>query len=824
MVERPKGLFVGAVTDPTTHQRTDETVGIDPDSLTTHGVIVGMTGSGKTGLGVVVLEEALQAGIPTLIIDPKGDLANLLLQFPSLSAEEFAPWVPTGEDPAAVANSWSEGLAGWGYGPDDITRLKTGHRMCVYTPGSTSGIPLNIIGSLAPPTGTVDEESMHDEIEAITQSLLGLVGVTSDPLSGREHVLIANIIHAAWMAGETLDLATLLVRIGDPPMRKLGVIELDTFFPKADRTALMLRLNGLLASPSFAAWGQGQPIDIDQMLWSPDGSANAAIVYLAHLSDDERQMVVTRLLSKLVSWMRGQQGSPKLRVLVYMDEVYGFVPPTAAPPSKKPILTLFKQARAFGVGVVLSTQNPVDLDYKAISNAGTWMIGRLQTERDKGRLLEGMTSAAGTVDIAAVDATISGLAKREFLLHTTGGKPPRTFGVRWAMTYLVGPMSTDQVGRLPGMAELKAAGAGPALAAPATAPAPAGAGGTAPIEPSATGSPDSTVTTTVATPPAAAATPTAHAADESPAMPAVAEGIEVAFLDPAAPWAHVLGTASEGRRLHACVAARVQMRFSDRTAGLDHAEEWEVIFAPLSGQSVNLDSPYVVDYDDRDFVSTQPPGTVFVLPDAPIKNKTYFRSIETALKDHLSRTRSTTIPVNRALKLYGRPGESAEEFAARCAAAADERADAEVDALRKRLEVKIDRLNASIATDQQRISLLEAEAQASKRNEAIGTATSVLGALFGGRKSARSIGTAVNRASTGRTRTQRAGNRVEAAAARLDEKLANLEALEAQLADEIADIVADWDDAAAEIETHEVALTKTNVSITDLTLLWVRTA
>ncbi|NLA36714.1 MAG: DUF853 family protein [Actinobacteria bacterium] len=828
MVERPDGLFVGAFTDPTTHQRGEETLGIDPDSLTTHGVIVGMTGSGKTGLGVVVLEEALQAGIPTLIIDPKGDLANLLLQFPSLSPDEFAPWVPPGDDPTAVAASWRDGLAGWGYGPDDITRLKTGHRMCVYTPGSTSGIPLNIIGSLAPPTGTVDEESMHDEIEAVTQSLLGLVGVTSDPLSGREHVLIANIIHAAWVAGETLDLATLLIRIQDPPMRKLGVIELETFFPKTDRTALMLKLNGLLASPSFAAWGQGQPIDIEEMLWAPDGSANAAIVYLAHLSDEERQMVVTRLLSKLVSWMRGQQGSPKLRVLVYMDEVYGFVPPTAAPPSKKPILTLFKQARAFGVGVVLSTQNPVDLDYKAISNAGTWLIGRLQTERDKARLLEGMSSAAGTVDIAAVDATISGLAKREFLLHSTGGKAPRTFAVRWAMTYLVGPLSTDQLGRLPGMTDLKAARHAPAggSAAPATTPVPAPATTTASAPaPTAvpTAVPTAAPTGPAPTAPAAPAAPVAHAEDESPAMPTVAEGIEVAFLDPAAPWASMLGAAPEGRRLHACVAARVQMRFSDRTAAVDLNEEWEAIFAPLSGPSVNVESPYVIDYDDRDFVATQPSGTVFVLPDAPIRNKTYFRSIETALKDHLSRTRSTTILVNRALKLYGRPGESADDFAARCVAAADAQADAEVDALRRRLGTRIDRLNTALATDQQRVAQLEAEAQASKRNEVIGTATSVLGALFGGRKSARSIGTAVNRASTGRTRAQRADNRVDAAAARIEEKLANLDALEAQLGEEIADVVAEWDNAAAAIETHEVALSKTNISIAKLTLLWVRT-
>ena len=827
MTERPTGMYVGELTDAATHERAGTTLGLNPDDFTTHGVIVGMTGSGKTGLGIVLLEEALTAGVPTLILDPKGDMGNLLLTFPNLAPDDFAPWVPAGQDAAGVADTWTKGLADWSVAPTEIATLRTGHRMSVYTPGSTAGIPLNIIGSLAPPTnstgGTPDLEAIHDEVESLVQGLLGLVGVTSDPLSGREHVLMANIIELAWAAGETLDLATLLIRIQDPPLRKLGVIDVETFFPKPDRTALMMKLNGLLASPSFSAWGHGAPIDIESLLWSDDGTANAAVIYLAHLSDEERQMVVTRVLSKLVGWMRGQPGSTKLRVLVYMDEVYGFVPPTAMPPAKKPILTLFKQARAFGVGVVLATQNPVDLDYKAISNAGTWMIGRLQTERDKARLLDGMSSAAGTVDLATVDATISSLAKREFLLHTTGGKPPRTFGVRWAMSYLAGPISKDQVPKLPGQA---------AAAGSATPSVPGGTGGATatPLREGDGGATTGPPSTPVDAPTAAAtvtpsSVPSAQLAhDETPAMPAVAAGVPVRFLDPAAPWAPTLGAVPGGRRLQACVAVRVNLLFDDTPSGLRHTEQIEAIFAPLDQPRIDPAKAYSVDYDDRDLQTTAPAGAVFVLPSAPVNTKAYFNDVEASVKDYLFRSRHTTIYGNKSMKLYSRPGESQADFTARCNAAADAGADRDTDQIRQKLQLKIDRINEGIAADRQRAQQLEEEAAASRRNEAVSIGGSVLGAIFGGRKSARSISAAANRAATGRARSQKADNRMEQALARIDEKMANIDDLQHQLADEITDIVAHWSGLAADVVTLEIPLEKSDIGIEQVALVWVPTA
>ncbi len=484
-------FLLGGQIDPSTKQRTETHTKVGSSDLTTHGVIVGMTGSGKTGLGIVLIEEALRAGVPTLLIDPKGDLTNLCLTFPNLAPADFQPWVNEGDASkagqsvpdfaAAQAENWRTGLDGWGLGGANIAELRNTVDFTVYTPGSAGGVGINIVGSLQPPADMSDAEIIGDEIEGYVSGLLGLVGIDADPLSSREHILLSNLIMNEWQQGRSLDLPTLVGMALTPPIRKLGVFELDAFFPPKDRTAFAMRLNGLLASPSFGAWMSGAQLDIDAMLRSPDGSPRCAIVTTAHLSDEERQFVTTLVLSKLVTWMRRQSGTTDLRALLYMDEVAGYLPPTAMPPTKKPIMTLMKQARAFGVGVVLSTQNPVDIDYKALSNAGTWMIGRLQTDRDKQRLLDGMSAASGGVDVAAVGDTIGSLAKREFVLKRAGKDQPELFTTRWAMSYLRGPLTRDQISLL--MADRKAASEG-APPASASGPAPRGSAFPPPSGPS----------------------------------------------------------------------------------------------------------------------------------------------------------------------------------------------------------------------------------------------------------------------------------------------------------------------------------------------------
>ncbi len=456
-----RGSFaLGKIIDPATGKPGTDDLVVGSSDLTTHGVIVGMTGSGKTGLAIVLLEEALLAGIPALIIDPKGDMGNLALTFPDLAPASFQPWVNASDAQAAgitveqlaekTATTWREGLAAQGTGPEQIQKLKDAADVTIYTPGSSAGVPLNVLGSLRAPALSWDTEAetLRDEIEGTVTSLLGLVGITADPLSSREHVLLSNLIENAWRAGRDLDLGALIGEIQTPPLRKLGVFEIDAFFPPKDRTELALKLNALIASPAFAAWGEGAALDPQALLFTPEGKPRAAIVYTAHLSDEERMFVTTLVFAKLVTWMRGQSGTSDLRALAYMDEVAGYVPPTAAPPAKKPILTILKQGRAFGLGLVLSTQNPVDLDYKAMSNAGTWLVGRLQTENDKARVLEGLRSAAGGADISALDSSIGALQKRQFMLVSAKDSRPRVFSTRWAMSYLRGPLTKEQVQQL----------------------------------------------------------------------------------------------------------------------------------------------------------------------------------------------------------------------------------------------------------------------------------------------------------------------------------------------------------------------------------------
>ncbi len=771
----------------------DEIVKYEADNFTTHGVIVGMTGSGKTGLGIDLIEEALLNGIPCLIIDPKGDMGNLALNFPDLDATDFEPWVDeataskqgktTAELAADTAALWEKGLAGHGIGPDRMRRVTDGSEVTIYTPGSSAGVGLNVLGSMAVPDLDWDTQAeiIRDEIEAFVSSLLVLADIESDPVSGPEHIFLSNLIESFWTQGKDLDLATLIGQIPKPPFRKLGVFDVDTFFPEKERMALALKLNGLLASPSFAAWIEGEPMDIEQMIGGE--STKAAVVYMSHLSDSERQFLVTLLLSKMVTWIRTQPGTSELRALIYMDEVFGFAPPTAEPPSKKPILTILKQARAHGVGMILSTQNPVDLDYKAMSNAGTWMIGRLQTENDKKRILEGIESASGAVDVKAFDKLISDLGKRQFVLHSTKLPQPVLFGTRWAMSYLAGPLTRDQVSAL--MADRRTAQMSPSEPETPVEKTKAAGGG---------GVDDETV----------------------PVAPTVAEGIPVRYLDPGAPWAGEVGADPTGTRYEAGIVATVQLLYDETKADLSHTETYEAVVFPVD-EIIDVGEVKPVDHDDRDFLDEPRPGATFAMPSEKLHTKTFWNDFERSLETYLVANRPLQIFANTALGVYSRVGEAEEEFRRRCSKAAEEAADAAIAKLRDKYETRIDRVRAEISKAEIRVTELESTAAASKQNELLSGAGDLLGALLGGRRSSNPLGRAASR----RAATAKAQARVDAAAERISDKQQELIELEEELADEINEISDRHAEMAEQFETLEVGLEKADIQVADLKLVWI---
>ncbi|MDL5055641.1 DUF87 domain-containing protein [Oscillatoria laete-virens NRMC-F 0139] len=464
-IEAPTSFYLGRAYDPQAGRITDDVVYYDSRDLTTHAVVVGMTGSGKTGLCISLLEEAILDNIPAIIIDPKGDITNLLLHFPDLTPEQFRPWINIddarkaglSEDQFAAdqAHTWREGLASWGIVPDRLRWLQVATQYSIYTPGSDAGLPISILASLrAPREGWVgNEEAMRERISGLTTALLALTGRNAQPVQDKEHVLIANIFEHAWQRGIDLTLEDIIIQVQRPPFSKLGVFPLDDYISERVRMKLAMDLNSIVAAPSFQSWINGDPMDIHNLLYRPDGRPRVSIFYINHLSEPERQFIITLLMENVNAWMRTLSGTTSLRALIYIDEMYGYFPPHPRnPPTKEPILRLLKQARAFGVGLILATQNPGDLDYKGLNNAGTWFIGRLQTDNDKKRVMAGLEALASVdneLNTRAAERMIADIAPRVFLMHNVhdpGG--PVLLHTRWAMNYLRGPLTRQQVGVL----------------------------------------------------------------------------------------------------------------------------------------------------------------------------------------------------------------------------------------------------------------------------------------------------------------------------------------------------------------------------------------
>lgn len=812
------GLFyLGRPFDPETRQASPAPLLYDSTDLVTHAVCVGMTGSGKTGLCIDLLEEAAIDGVPAIAIDPKGDLGNLLLTFPGLSAAEFRPWIDedearrNGRTPdewsAAEADRWRAGLAEWGQSGERIERFRESVDACIYTPGSQAGLSLSVLRSFAaPPPALVNEaDLMRERVSTTVASLLGLAGVDADPITSREHILVSTILDHAWRNGEDVDLPLLIQRIQSPPLARVGVLELEAFYPAGDRFKLAMAVNNLLASPGFSAWTEGEPLDVQRLLFTPEGKPRLTILSIAHLDDAERMFFVAMLFNEILGWTRQQPGTTSLRALVYMDEIAGYLPPVANPASKAPMLTMLKQARAYGVGVVLATQNPIDLDYKALSNAGTWFVGRLQTERDQERVLDGLegaSAAAGAAfDRARLRRIVGGLGKRVFLLHNVHETRPEVFETRWALSYLRGPLTRTQIRDL--MADRRAAVNAGTSAPESVAPAAGGAGREEPAR------------TATAAPTGASSTEGSASTRDSSARkgvpPVLPAGIAQYFVH-----------RSAGSTYEPVLVGVADVRFANASLGVDVTRTVTAI-TPILDEAIPVDwkdaapAPFV----PEELSAEPPPDAAFgELPRAASEARNYVKWSK-GFTAWLSANETVQLWRSPALKIVSAPGESEGDFRVRVHQAAREARDAAVAKLRQKYAGKVASLEERIRRAQLALQREQQQVSSQQVDTAISFGATVLGALFGRKvASAGTIGRATT-AARGMRRVSKESDDV----ARAQQALAALEArrkdLEAEIESEIAGIEAHFTSASASLDSISVRPARGGVHVRLVALAWV---
>ncbi|HZM91358.1 MAG TPA: ATP-binding protein [Blastocatellia bacterium] len=806
--EKMGAFYLGRSYDQQEKKLGDSLVLYDSKDLVTHAVCVGMTGSGKTGLCIGLLEEAAIDGVPSIIIDPKGDLSNLLLTFPELKPEDFEPWINEGdaqrknisnaEYAAQQAEVWRKGLADWGQSGERIQRLRDAAEFVIYTPGSNAGIPVSILKSFAAPDQALldDPEVLRDRINTTATSLLGLLGIQADPIQSREHILISTILNSAWTQGQDLDLAALIQQIQNPPMTRIGVLDLESFYPAKERFGLVMGLNNLIASPGFSAWMEGEALDVAQLLHTSTGKPRVSIFSIAHLGDAERMFFVSLLLNQVLGWMRAQSGTTSLRAILYMDEIFGYFPPVANPPSKQPLLTLLKQARAFGLGVVLATQNPVDLDYKGLANTGTWFIGRLQTERDKQRVMEGLEGAAASqgvgFDKQAMERTLAGLGSRVFLMNNTHEDAPEVFQSRWALSYLRGPLTRNQIKTLM-TGRKSSAQEQPPVASKTTEPASASA--------------------TVAAP--SATTEFAGAAASS-VRPAIAPEIQQYFIP-------TRGTSPGGNSpmYRPMIFGAARVGFVDAKLGVDEIQDI-CCLTPITNDPVPVkwDNAQEAGVTSSD-LEKDPPGDARYedVPAAAGKAKSY----QAWTKDYIAflyGSQKLELLKSPSTRECSTPGETERDFRVRLQQSAREQRDAQVEQLRRKYAPRIAGLQERIRRAQQAVEREGAQASQAKLQTAISFGTTILGALLG--RKAVSVST-LGRATTaarGIGRSAKEQQDITRAAETVETLQTQLAEIEADLQADTAALEAKIDAQSEQLETVSIKPKKTNISIQLVTLAW----
>jgi hypothetical protein len=774
-------FYLGREYDAATRAASDNLLLYDSRDLTTHAVCVGMTGSGKTGLCLALLEEAGIDGIPAICIDPKGDLGNLLLTFPHLEAAEFLSWVDAGEAQrkglrveqyaAQTAESWKQGLAEWDQTPERIAKFRDAVDLAIYTPGSESGLPLSVVRSFAAPAAELlqDTAALRERIATVVSGLLALLDRDANPINSRDHVLLSTIFEDAWRKGTGLDMASLIAAVQKPAFDKVGAFDLETFYSAKERLQLAMAINNLLASPGFAAWLSGEPLDIQRLLFTAEGKPRIAVISIAHLSDAERMFIVTLLLNEVIAWMRGQSGTSSLRAILYMDEIFGYFPPTANPPSKQPMLTLLKQGRAFGLGCVLATQNPVDLDYKGLANAGTWMIGRLQTERDKLRVLEGLESAVPGTDRGALDRMISGLTPRVFLMRNVHDDTPVLFQSRWALSYLRGPLTGVEISKL--MAPQRTARPQPA-ATPARAPA-----------------------------------------GEAASKPSVPADVPEYFLAATA--------AGESLLYKPMVMGSAKLHFVDAKLALD---QWQTTayLAPLSDDGTDVlwaEATSAPELKSRLSKAPAPSSTFAQVPAATLRTQSY-AAWGKALSAQLFESARSEVLVCDALKATSPPGMSEGDFRAQLALAAREQRDAAVADLKRKYAPKLATIEDQLRRSAERVERERSQLNQQRLQSAFSIGASVLGAFLGRRTlSAANVNRAASAARSA-TRIGRESGDVDRASESVEVVQQKQKDLQQQFDADAAALDTRFDATAVVLRKVQISPRKSDIAVGEVALVW----
>lgn len=850
-VDFPNQFYIGRNVSPEDGETTSEAHTYDPDDLTTHAVVVGMTGSGKTGLCLDIMEEAALNNLPAILIDPKGDITNLLLHFPKLLPEDFKPWINADSarrdgvsvEQAAIdtAALWKDGLEGWGIESDRIQRLKDSVDRAVYTPGSTAGKPISILASLKAPKLDWDanQEVLLEQIEGTVTAILGLIGLDDiDPISDPEHILLSKIIADAWAAGRDVDMGELIMQTQNPPFEKLGFFAVDQFFPKRKRMTLATRLNSIVAAPSFQPWIKGESLDIESLLYTEEGKPKHSIFYIAHLSETERMFIVTLLYSAIETWMRSQSGTTSLRALVYFDEIFGYLPPTANPPSKKPMLRMLKQARAFGVGMVVATQNPVDIDYKGLSNAGTWFVGRLQTERDKARLLDGLQGASdGNFDRSASDKMLSGLGKRVFLVnnvHSRGG--PELFQTRWAMNYMAGPMTRNQIADLNRLAGADDKPPRKDTEAPGDAM-------TAeshkvdsiqkdPIQDNTGQKSKKLNGNKVAGPAKDQLSPVANKAlsGYTRTRPSVATGLDEYFLPRRYSFYRALQrrdspvsmneTEKIGLVYLPGLLMQVDVLFTDRKGSYSERKRYAVLIPDPKRRTGTKFEKFTINPLDNDDIDHEPEDDVLYGElDEVFQSSRKVSPISKKYIDHIYREAVLPLFENKKFKLQSLPDESESDFLSRCSIAADDKEDLEIEKVQARFDKELDRLHTKLRREERELDEDQDTLEALKVETMVNygkTLANIASGFFGGRRRRSSVSTSL----TKRRQKQNAAADVRESIEEIADLHKRLAARTQKHEQEMIEIDEKWAQLAADIKVVKVSPLKKNIELEIFGVAW----